>query len=89
MKEKGYKEGYLQPPNLDPTRKNKDAITKILKSPLNELRPIWPLNTLFSPEELVELKKIKQRYYLWKKCSRKDNERVSEWNARTREIVKQ
>jgi hypothetical protein len=32
----------------------------ILTSPLNELRLIWPLDTLLSPKKLVELKKIKQ-----------------------------
>jgi hypothetical protein len=46
LREKGYKEGLLQPPKLDPTRKIKEVITKILKTPLNELRPIWPLDTL-------------------------------------------
>jgi hypothetical protein len=61
LREKGYKEGYLQPPNLDPTRKNKEAITKILKSPLNELWPIWRFKTLLSPEKLMELKKVKQQ----------------------------
>jgi hypothetical protein len=57
LREKGYKEGYLQPPNLDPTKKNREAIIRILKSPLNELWSIWHLDTLLSPEELVELKK--------------------------------
>lgn len=73
----------------DPTRKNKEVITRILKNPLNELWPIWPLDTWLSLEELVELKKIKQWYYVWKKCYGKDNKRVTKWNTRTREIVEQ
>jgi hypothetical protein len=89
LREKGHKEGYLQPPNLDPTRKNKEVITRILKNPLNELWPIWPLDTLLNLEELVELKKIKQRYYMWKKCYGKDNEHVTKWNTQTRKIVEQ
>ncbi len=79
----------MQPPNLNPTRKNIEAITKILKSPLNELWPIWPLDILWSLEELVELKKIKQQHYLWKKCFGKDNEHVSEWNTWARKFVRQ
>jgi hypothetical protein len=82
LREKGHKEGYLQPLNLDPTRKNRKVITRILKSPLNELRPIWPLDTLSSLEELMELKKIKQRYYMWKKCYGKDNDCVMEDNEK-------
>jgi hypothetical protein len=31
LREKGYKKGYLQPPKLNPIRKNKEAITRILK----------------------------------------------------------
>jgi hypothetical protein len=58
LKEKGYKEGYLQPPKLNPTRKNREAISRIFLNPLNELQPIWPLDTLLSPEKSVELKKI-------------------------------
>jgi hypothetical protein len=58
----------------------------MLKTPLNELGPIWPLNTLLSPKELIKLKKFKHRYYLWKKYYGKNNERVSEWNTRAREI---
>jgi hypothetical protein len=50
----------LQPPNLDPTRKNREAITRIFKNPLNELWLIWPLDILLSPEKLMELKKINQ-----------------------------
>jgi hypothetical protein len=57
LREKGYKESYLQQPNLDPTKKNREAITRILKSPLNELWSIWHLDTLLSPEELMKLKK--------------------------------
>jgi hypothetical protein len=34
---KGHKEGYLQPSNLDPTRKKIEVITRIFKNPLNEL----------------------------------------------------
>jgi hypothetical protein len=83
LRKKGYKEGCLQPPNLNPTRKNKKAITRISKSPLNELQPIWPLDILLSPEEFVDLKKIKQRYYLWNKCLGKDSKHVGEWNARS------
>lgn len=60
LREKGYKEGYLQPPKLDPTRKNREAITRIFKNPLNELWLIWPLDTLLNREKLVEWKKIKQ-----------------------------
>jgi hypothetical protein len=56
LREKGHKKGYLQPFNLDPTRKNKEAITKILNNLLNELRLIWPLDILLNLEELVELK---------------------------------
>ncbi len=82
MREKDYKEVYLQPPNLDHTRKNREVITRTLKSPLKELRPIWPLDTLSNLEELVELKKIKQRYYMWKKCYGKDNECVMEDNEK-------
>jgi hypothetical protein len=37
MRERGYKENSLQPHELDHTRKNKKAITKMLKTPLNEL----------------------------------------------------
>jgi len=37
LRGKDYKEGFLQLTKLDPTRKNKEAITRILKSPLNEL----------------------------------------------------
>jgi hypothetical protein len=48
----------LQPPKLNPIRKNIEAITKILKSPLNELQSIWPLDILWSLKELVELKKL-------------------------------
>jgi hypothetical protein len=81
LTKKGHKEGYLQPSNLDPTRKTIKVITRILKNPLNELRLIWPLDILLSPEKLVELKKIKQRYYMSKKCSRKNNECVNEWNT--------
>jgi hypothetical protein len=80
MIEKGHKEGYLQPSNLNPTRKNIEVITRILNNPLNELHLIWPLATLLNPKKL-ELKKIKQRYYLWKKCSGKNNELVNEWNT--------
>jgi hypothetical protein len=57
LREKGRIKGYLQPPNLDLARKNKEVITRILKNPLNELWPIWPLYTLLNLEELVELKK--------------------------------
>jgi hypothetical protein len=60
LREKGYKEGYLQPPKLDTTRKNREAITRILKNTLNELWLIWPLDTLLSREKLVEWEKIKQ-----------------------------
>jgi hypothetical protein len=86
LKERGYKESLLKPPKLDPTRKNRKAITKILETPFNELWPIWPLDTLLNLEELIKLKKIKHHYYLWKTCSRRDNEHVSEWNAQTRKI---
>jgi len=58
----------------------------MLKTPLNELRSIWPLETLLNPEELIELKKIKHYYYLWKKCFGRDSEHVNEWNTRAREI---
>jgi hypothetical protein len=61
----------------------------MLKTPLNELWPIWPLQILLSLEELIELKKIKHHYYMWKKYSRRDNEGVNEWNARAREISTQ
>ncbi len=44
LREKGHKKGYLRPFNLDPIRKNKEVITKILNSPLNELRLIWLLD---------------------------------------------
>jgi hypothetical protein len=60
LREKGYKEGYLQLPKLNPTRKNREAITRILKDPLNELWLIRPLDTSLSHEKLIELKKIKQ-----------------------------
>jgi hypothetical protein len=56
---------------------------------LNELQPIWPLDTLLNPKKIIELKKIKQCYYLWKKCFGKDNERVNEWNAQAKEIIEQ
>jgi len=52
----------------------------MLKTPLNELRSIWLLETLLNPEELIELKKIKHCYCLWKKCFGRDNEHVNEWN---------
>jgi hypothetical protein len=81
LTKKGHKEGYLQPSNLNPTRKNIEVITRILKNPPNELWPIWPLDILEIPKELVELKKIKQQHYLWMKCFGKNNERVSEWNT--------
>jgi hypothetical protein len=60
LREKGRIKGYLQPPNLDLARKNKEVITRILKNPLNELWLIWPLDTLLSREKLIEWKKIKQ-----------------------------
>jgi hypothetical protein len=37
LRERGYKENLLQPHNLDLTRKNIKAITRMLKTPLNEL----------------------------------------------------
>jgi len=60
LRKKGYKEGYLQLTKLDPTRKNRKAISRIFLNPLNELQLIWPLDTLLNLEKLVELKKIKQ-----------------------------
>jgi len=47
------------------------------------------LETLLNLEELIKLKKIKHHYYLRKKCSRKDNEHVNQWNTRAREISAQ
>jgi hypothetical protein len=61
-----YKKNLLQPHKLDLTKENKNVITRMLKTPLNGLRPIWHLQILLSLEELIELKKIKHRYYLWK-----------------------
>jgi hypothetical protein len=86
LRERGYKENLLQPHKLDLIRKNRKAINALLKTPLNELRPIWPLEILLSLEELIKLKKIKHHYYLWKKCFGRDDERVIEWNAQTKEI---
>jgi hypothetical protein len=37
LKERGYNFFLLQPLKLDPTRKNEEAITRMLKTPLNEL----------------------------------------------------
>jgi hypothetical protein len=36
LRERGYKGSLLQPLKLDPTRKNEKAITRMLKTPLNE-----------------------------------------------------
>jgi hypothetical protein len=60
LERKAIKKGYLQPPKLNPIRRNKEAITRILKNPSNELRLIWHLDTLLIPEYSIELKKIKQ-----------------------------
>jgi hypothetical protein len=57
LREKGYKESSLQPLKLDPTRKNRKAITRILKTSSNELWSVWPLDTLLSLDKLIELKK--------------------------------
>ncbi len=40
-KKKSYKENLLQPHKLDHTKKNKKAITRMLKTPLNELQLIF------------------------------------------------
>jgi hypothetical protein len=37
LRERGYKENLLQPYKLDLKRKNRDAIARMLKTPLNEL----------------------------------------------------
>ncbi len=81
MRERGYKKKLLQTHKLNLTRENKEAITRMLKTPLNELRSIWPLETLLNPQELIKLKKIKHCYSLWKKCSGRDSEHVNEWNT--------
>jgi hypothetical protein len=57
LKERSYKEKLLQPHKLGLTRKNRKAINRMLKTPLNELRLIWPLQTLLSHEEFIQLKK--------------------------------
>ncbi len=59
LRERSYNFYLLQPHKLDLTRKKKETITRTLKIPLNELRPIWLLQTLLSLQELIELKKIK------------------------------
>jgi hypothetical protein len=57
LRERSYNFFLLQPHKLDLTSKNRKDITMMLKTPLNELQLIWPLQTLLSPEEFIKLKK--------------------------------
>jgi hypothetical protein len=44
----------------------KETTHDMLNMPMNEFRPMWPLQQLLYLQELVELKAIKHRYHLWK-----------------------
>jgi hypothetical protein len=54
----------------------KQTTHDMFNMPMNELCPIWPLEQLLCPQELVELKTIKHRYHVWKNYSERDNEHI-------------
>ncbi len=58
---------------------------EILTMLMNEQPPLWPLAHLLDPREREEAWVIKYRYNLWKDFSKRDNNRVAEWNSRARE----
>jgi hypothetical protein len=58
----------------------------MLNIPLNELWPLWLLQSLLSPKDIEELTTIKQIYYLWKDYFGRDDNQVVEWNSKTREV---
>jgi hypothetical protein len=63
----------------------KETMHDMLNMPMNELRHVWLLERL-CPQEFAKLKAIKHRYHVWKDYSKRDNERIAKWNARTKEV---
>jgi len=63
----------------------KEIAHDMFNMPMNESRHIWPLEQLLCSQELTKLKAIKHIYHVWKDYSKRNNEQIVEWNARTRE----
>lgn len=70
-------------PKVALTRKNKKKgkVLNMLNMPLNELWPLWHVQSLLSPKDIEKLKTIKYIYYLWKDYFGRDDNQDAQWNS--------
>jgi hypothetical protein len=67
----------------------KEMTHDMFNMPMNESCLVWPLKQLLCFQKLIKLKAIKHKYHVWKDYLQRNNEWITKWNARAREVREQ